>query len=219
MAEYANQVMLKVKNNADTYARDGRYFSQNLQQATGAATATPSTTGGSVGGPEDDDFDMTKSVIFHATPEVTEVGTAIWVDFHELRGPASISYYMGSPSRNFSISAKLVSRTTAEANKNLRYVNILRSWRMPYIENGGFGTAEPEVLHLFGYGNVFRGIPVIVKSLNIELNSETDYIKSSNNSDVPIIWPVSISLQEIHTINDFDSFKIGDFKKGILPWW
>jgi len=227
MADYESRIMLKQKKNADAAASQGRFgaqMSQDLRDrpadtSGAAASSSGVNTGSSNSDPEDEDFDRKKTVIFWATPEVQEVGTANWVEYSELRGPSSITFYMGSPSRTFSINAKFISRTKKEADLTFKYLNVLRSWRMPYIEDGWTGQAEPEVLHLFGYGNIFRGIPVILKSLNIDLNSEVDYIKSSNNSDIPIVCPVSLSLQEIHTLSDFEKFNIKDFKNGTLGWW
>lgn len=222
---YENKVMLKVKTNSGQAAAQGAFSFQNAtggdvgtRAAAGAASGVQST--GNNSGPEDGDFDNQNTVKFHATPQIQEVGTASWNEMTEVRAPASILTYMGSPSRTFSISAKFISRTKKEADRTFRYVNLLRSWRMPYLDgSGNWGSAEPEVLHLFGYGNTFRGIPVILRTLNLDLNDEVDYIKSTNNSDIPIIWPVTLSLQEIHTIKDFDTFKIKDFSQGILPWW
>lgn len=228
MADYENKVMLKVKNNSGSTAAAGTF---TFQSASGGSVRSPSAAaasdgvqaaGGDDGGPEDSDFNDRNTVKFHATPQIQETGTTLWSSIEDARAPASILTYQGSPSRNFNISAKFISRTKKEADRTFRYVNLLRSWRMPYIGGSAGGrlfAAEPEVLHLFGYGNTFRGIPVVLRSLNLDLTDEVDYIKSSNNSDIPIIWPVTISLQEIHTIKDFNTFKIDDFSKGILPWW
>lgn len=223
-SQYENRIMLKEKVSSSASSASGR--TQNLQDSavnsSSASQAQPSTPYNVADDPEYEFDGREKTVVFFATPEVQESGTTIWVDLSEIRAPASYSYYMGSPSRTFNINAKFVSRTTAEAERTLKYVNLLRSWRMPNQDGGvdeGFSAAEPSTLHLFGYGHVFRGIPVAIKSLNIDLNGETDYIKSKNGSDVPIIWPVSIGLQEMHSIEDFARFDISRFRKGELPWW
>ncbi len=223
-AQYEHKVMLKVKTNAADVARSGFYSisasdsgSVYSQQAAATTQSNPSLLNDD---PEDSDFDEKKSVVFHATPQIQETGSASWNEIDSGRAPASILTYAGSPSRNFNISAKFISRTQKEANLTLRYVNLLRSWRLPYMtEAADRIQAEPEVLNLFGYGHMFRAIPVIMRSLNIDLNDDVDYIKASNGTDVPIIWPVSMTLQEIHTISDFDKFNLDEFKKGILPWW
>lgn len=222
-AQYEHKVMLKVKTNAADVARGG-FFSVTAQQGSVASPAAQAAQQSNPSllndDPEDSDFDEKKSVVFHATPQIQEVGSASWNEIDNGRAPASILTYAGSPSRNFNISAKFISRTKSEANLTLRYVNLLRSWRLPYItREGDWAKAEPEVLNLFGYGHMFRAIPVIMRSLNIDLNDGVDYIKASNGTDVPIIWPVTMTLQEIHTISDFNKFNLDEFKKGILPWW
>jgi hypothetical protein len=226
MADYENRVMLKVKKNSGSEAAASRFSFQDAAQgdvrsesaATSQSGVAAGTTNG--GGPEDGDFNNDNTVKFHATPQIQESANSNWSEISDNRAPASILTYMGSPSRTFSINAKFISRTKKEADRTFRYVNLLRSWRMPFIEGGrNLYVAEPEVLHLFGYGNTFRGIPVVLQSLNIELNDEVDYIKATNNTDIPIIWPVSMTLKEIHTIADFANFDIISFSQGNLPWW
>ena len=56
-------------------------------------------------------------------------------------------------------------------------------------------------------------------NLSIDWNSESDYIKCLNKSDVPIILPVSISLKEVRTIEELKSFNLKEFKEGDLIWW
>jgi hypothetical protein len=222
-AAYENKIILKVKEKS---AQTGNYDSAFVFGDDGAYQHDPTTTAVDsqvdLQDPEDSNFDKKQAVVFHATPQVQESGTADWVEQTYVRQPASIMWYRGSPSRNFTITAKFISRTKKEANRTFRYVNLLRSWRMPE-----FNGAEPQVLHLFGYGQTFRGIPVVIRSLNIDYNDDVDYIKTDmkdvaggkGDSDVPIVLPVSLTLQEIHSSNDFKGFNIEEFRKGILPWW
>jgi len=78
-----------------------------------------------------------QSVIFNVTPEMNEQRSVSYAEISDLRLPASILIYMGSPSRHFSISAKLLSRTTAEADVSFQYMNLLKGWCVtatePYI--------------------------------------------------------------------------------------
>jgi hypothetical protein len=164
------------------------------------------------------------SVIFNATPDMSEAGTVILVDIGDIRAAASIVFYMGSPSRAFSINAKFISRTAQEATANNTYLNTLKAWRMPVLGKGeGLGGAEPETLRLFAYGNVIRGIPVMIQSLNVEYSSEIDYINTKDINGVaiwvPIIQNVSIVLKEVRSSDDLGSFIYADYKKGNLTQW
>lgn len=68
------------------------------------------------------------SVVFFVTPEISEARTVSYAEISDVRLPASILIWMGTPSRNFSINAKFLARSTAEANVAFRNLNLLKSW-------------------------------------------------------------------------------------------
>lgn len=163
------------------------------------------------------------TVIFEATPDMSESGRTQLIDIGDIRAAASIVIYMGSPSRAFNLNAKFISRTKNEAAKNNNYINILKAWRMPVIKRGEKWGAEPETLRLFAYGNIIRGIPVMVESLTVEYSSESDYIETTDANNktiwVPIIQNVTIGLKEVRSMDDLGSFDYKDYKTGNLDQW
>lgn len=166
---------------------------------------------------------VTSVVVFEATPDLSESGQSILVDIGDIRAAASVVFYMGSPSRTFALSAKFISRTAAEAKQNYTYISILKAWREPTLVEGQQYNAEPETLRLFAYGNVLKGIPVMVESISVEYSSETDFIQTTDASGetiwVPIIQNVSLGLKEVRSIDDLNTFDYPKFKKGILEGW
>lgn len=167
-------------------------------------------------------------VKFKVTPSISESGSVNYVEESDIRGASSILIYMGSPSRTFSINAKLVSRTTDEAAENFRILKILRSWRMPNKNKpeGGngrrieSGEGTPQILILKD-GQLLYDVQVIVRSLNIEYTDESDRIAIENGDQtrMPIILPISISLQEIHTFTDINEFDLPTYKTDGLQYW
>lgn len=161
-------------------------------------------------------------VRFRLTPEITEAGSVSYAEIHEARVPASFLIYIGTPSRTWSINAKMLSRTVEEADRTWREINILRSWRMP--ENGAMsvdgGGNAPTIVNLYGYGKTFQAIPTVITSLNIEWPSDVDYIKDSQGTDIPILMSVSISLKEAHQHQDImNDFNILSYRLGTLEHW
>jgi hypothetical protein len=67
-------------------------------------------------------------VRFTVTPEMSESKSVSYVDVSDVRLPASILIYMGSPSRNYNINAKFLSRSVDEADQTYAYLNLLRGW-------------------------------------------------------------------------------------------
>lgn len=68
------------------------------------------------------------SVTFFLTPEISESRSVNYLEIGDIRLPASILIYMGSPSRSFNISAKFMARSQAEADVAFRNKSLLESW-------------------------------------------------------------------------------------------
>lgn len=88
-----------------------------------------------------------QSVVFNVTPELNKQRSVSYAEIGDLRLPASILIYMGSPSRRFSLNAKLLARTQADADLAFQYSNLLEAWCVtdtkPYIgsaKGGGIIT-------------------------------------------------------------------------------
>lgn len=158
-------------------------------------------------------------VVFFVQPNVTESGSASYVEIGDIRQAASLLIYMGSPSRTFSIDATFISRSETEAIRTLNYVNILRSWRMPEKnDSGSTNVKSPSRLFLWGLNSQFKGVPVRMTDLSIPLNEETDYIITPKGA-VPISWNISITLKEARSIQELQNFTIEKFRQGVLDGW
>lgn len=161
------------------------------------------------------------SVRFDITPQVTEQGSSIVNEISEIRAPASILIWMGSPARTFTINAKLLSRTAEEAEKSFRDKNLLNSWRFP--ESGsGILSSYPSTVNLWGYNGMFRGIPTLMTSISFEWPDDVDYVRSTSGVSMPILMGVSITLKEAQAIESADfknNFNIAQFRAGTLPRW
>jgi hypothetical protein len=230
---YEHKIVLKTKKRPAIAASQNRVrnLRENISSLSNIGRSEPNQTNNISADIENVDNDIFEKgmVIFHSTPEVSEQGNVLYVDISDIRAAGSHSVYLGSPARTFNINHKFISRTRIEAENTWRMMNTLRAWRMPKtglahqginVEDLNADTNAPSVLNLFGYGKTFRGIPVVITSLTIDWNSESDYIKCNNGSDIPIILPVSISLKEMRTYNDMNStFNYEQFKKGELRWW
>ncbi len=81
------------------------------------------------------------SVIFEATPGFTESGTVEYSQVQPVHMPGSIQTYKFTHARTFNITAHLISRNTADALKNMKYLQTLRSWRYPFFGNSGTTNA------------------------------------------------------------------------------
>lgn len=161
----------------------------------------------------------TGTVVFNVQPNVTESGNVSYFEIGDIRQAANLLVYMGSPSREFSIQGRFVSRTEAEAQANWAQVQLLRSWRLPEKADSGLNLKTPSRLRLSGLGKWFNAITVRMMSLSIETPEDVDYIRAPNGKDVPIVWPVSLSLKESKSIQELRTFNIDTFRQGMLDGW
>ena len=93
-------------------------------------------------------------VAFDVTPEITETRNVNYKTLDPVHMPGGIHVYGNTSSRIFNINnVRLVSRSRAEASKNLYRLNILRSWAMPHfgIAEDSLLGAPPDVLSLHAY--------------------------------------------------------------------
>jgi len=162
----------------------------------------------------------TGTVVFDVQPSVTESGSVSYFEIGDIRQAANLLVYMGSPSREFSINGRFVSRSEAEAIRNYRQVQLLRSWRLPEKKDSGVNLKTPSRLKLRGLGDWFNGIHVRIVNLSIEMPEDVDYIRAPGvGKDVPIVWPVSLSLKETRSIEELRQFNIDNFRNGDLNAW
>lgn len=76
------------------------------------------------------------AVTFRASPTVTENRNVNYSALEPLHAPGQIQVYKNTNSRSFSVSdIKLISRTTREADNNLKTLWRLRGWTMPRFGN------------------------------------------------------------------------------------
>lgn len=86
-------------------------------------------------------------VAFDITPTFSESRSVDYSAVTPVHMPGSMQVYRATGSRTFEIGAHLISRNVQDATKNMAYLQMLRSWTMPY-----FGTSQ----YHFASGNSDR---------------------------------------------------------------
>jgi hypothetical protein len=168
------------------------------------------------------------SVTFDVQPELSENKSTSYFDVGDLRSSSSLLVWLGSPARQFAITAKLISRTREEAALNFKNLHMLKGWLMPdgpqapiQYESLSGDSGVPRTLLLYAYGNNIKGVPTVMKSLNIDYAVDCDYISidSTSQTKMPIICNISIQLTEIRASYELDMFDLNKYKTGTLDWW
>jgi hypothetical protein len=122
----------------------------------------------------------TEHVIFEVSPVLSEARNVEYAAVTPVHMPGSIQIYKRTNARTFSLTAKFISRNRAQATQNMKYLQLLRGWTMPYFglrsatddvtrsdgtivgtetridPNSGMLGAPPDVLYLYAYSNSER---------------------------------------------------------------
>ncbi len=166
----------------------------------------------------------TGSVVFTVSPIVDEQRSAVYDSISPIHHPGSIQVYKTTGPREISISGKFIARTMEEATITLTYMQLIRSWVMPYY---GLGTANgsssdrlgapPDILEFSLYGpRTFNRIPVVLKSYQWSFPDAVDYIPDIKGNPCPTIIEIRLSLEESYTPEQYSDFDIEAYRKGNL---
>ncbi len=176
-------------------------------------------------------------VDFLVMPEIVESRTVEYEAIAPPQFPSAFQKYKGTSSTQWTVNATLTCRTTTEATNNLRIINILRGWTVPFF---GSKTAEqfpqklgapPPVLTLSGWREQMVGpVQVVITSLNWNFPQDVDYIpamgfKMSNDGPgqyvpsgktvpFPTVIKIAIQLVESFSTDQMNGFSVADFRVG-----
>lgn len=168
-------------------------------------------------------------VVFTVMPTIAEGRSTNYKPFTPLHHPGEILKFDGTAARSWSITAKLISRTVEEATLNLKYLNTIRAWGMPFY---GAGTgknqktkkylgAPPPILTLTAYGEGMIGpIKCVLESYSWDFPNDCDYIQAVDNGKInpfPVMLSVQLTLKESWSPNEFSNFDLMSYRRGSMP--
>lgn len=163
-------------------------------------------------------------VIFEAQPTLKEDRSASYdTQMTPVHHPGDIYKYKGTSARSWGLDAKLISRTTEEASKNVAYLNLIRSWVMPFHGEGTSKSynaelgAPPPIITMSAYGPLIVGpVPCIVESYSINWPNNIDYVTDNKGNMIPVIIDVSMSLKESYSPAEYSGFDLKHYRRGEL---
>ena len=172
------------------------------------------------------------TITFDIQPTISESRGASYSSFTPPHHPGEILKYHGTKNRIWSVRGVFAARTMADAAKNQTYLNLIRSWVMPYygvgtgkdVEFGANLGAPPPVLTLSAYGDKMVGpVPVVLENYDWNFPNDVDYIQTNLGTDkdnppvpFPVILEVSMTLAEAYSPAEYSSFSLRDYRNGDL---
>jgi hypothetical protein len=219
---------------------DGTTFTS--ASVTGATVSSSSVTAnmansvgaGAVTDTDDYKFSLTNQqtgevIVFDVMPQVNENRNVEYEPVAPPQFPGAFQKYRGTSSTTWQVNITLISRVSDDATANLRIINQLRSWTMPYYgnvtaeQNPSRIGAPPPVLIFKGLRKTVIGpVPVVITSLGWDWPNDVDYLPAADwtgetstaNIPFPVVMSVTIGLTESFSIKQFNDFSLNDFRNG-----
>lgn len=123
-------------------------------------------------------------LVFPYTPSITISHSAQYDTLTPMHQNYSFSAYQSSKVDAISISGPFNVEDYVQAQYWISAVHFLRSVTKMYTGDSEFAGSPPPIIYLNGYGNyVFKNVPVIVTSFNIDLPADVDYIATTMGTE------------------------------------
>lgn len=175
-------------------------------------------------------YDSNHSMVWPTTPQISMGHTANYGQMTPIHSNYAFQMYQNSQMDDITISGDFPIDNESDGRYWVAAVHFLRSaTKMFYGETTELAGAPPPVLKLNGYGDfVFKDIPVVVKSFNMELPNGVDYIRvplsgtpdssismtTGNIAYVPTLSTLSVTLAVTHSRDSVRQFSLDKFVKG-----
>ena len=167
-------------------------------------------------------------VVFNVSPSITEGRHADYDALQPpLHHPGQILKYKSTQNRTWHMSVKLISRNSLEASENLRIINLIRSWVMPYYgtgtatntETAKFLGAPPPILKFSCYGSRMIGpVNCVLTNYGWDFPNDVDYIPTAETNPIPfpVIMNITLDLAEAFSPAEYSSFDLVSYRQGNL---
>lgn len=162
-------------------------------------------------------------VVFDVMPRIDESASVDYEAITPIHHPGVIQKYRNSSVRSWRISARLISRTSAEATANLTVINMIRAWQKPFFGEGTAASnpallgAPPPILTLNAYGPRMIGpVKCVMKDCSWTWDNTLDWIPTHDGNPFPVIIDINLSLDESWSPAEYSGFDIVKYKQGDL---
>jgi len=168
-------------------------------------------------------------MIFPFTPSVIFSHSASYSSMQPIHTNYPFYNYQNSSVDAITVSGDFFIETNEDAEYWVAAVTFLRTLtKMFYGDNGTNTGNPPPIVKFNGYGEyVFKNVPCVVTSFNVDLPQDVDYMKTNISSELgtnesgPGTWVptqslMAVTLQPIYSRTHVEQFSLSDFVSGDL---
>ena len=168
-------------------------------------------------------------MIFPFTPSVIFSHSASYSAMQPVHSNYPFYNYQNSSVDAITISGDFFTETNEDAEYWVAAVTFLRTaTKMFYGDNGANSGNPPAIVKLNGYGEyVFKNVPCVITSFNIDMPQDVDYFKTTIQGDEPSndakagTWVpsqslIAVTVQPIYSRSHVEQFNLNQFVNGEL---
>jgi hypothetical protein len=126
--------------------------------------------------------------------------------------------YKNSQVDDISISGQFSAETQRDAAYWIAATTFFRTATKMFFGQGANVGNPPLICKLSGYGNsVFPNVPVIIKSFEVNLQPDTDYVKCDlygTSTWVPVLSEINVTVSPIYSRNKLRQFNLQQYATG-----
>ena len=158
--------------------------------------------------------------IFPVLPNVSFSTKANYTQIDPVHNNYPFQAYKNSQIDEIGISGTFLAENADQAAYWIASVTFFKTMTKMFFGRGAEAGSPPPICNLNGYGaSVFDNVPVVIKSFQIDLSDDVDYIKCDaygTTTWVPITSDISIQVQPVYNRRNLRQFSLTDYARGQL---
>ena len=161
---------------------------------------------------------LTRGLVFPFTPNMNISSKANYSTIDPVHSNFPFQAYKNSQVDDITISGDFPAETSTDGEYYLEATMFLRSATKMFYGEGAFAGNPPVICTLSGYGPMLlNNIPVVVKSFQIELKDDVNYIevtKDEKSTWVPVLSTLTVTLMPMYNRERLRKFNLQNFAAG-----
>ena len=163
-------------------------------------------------------LENTGGVVWPFLPTVSYSSTANYNQIDTVHSNYPYYAYKNSQISEISITGQFSAETATDAAYWIAATTFFRTATKMFFGQGENAGNPPLICNLTGYGaSIFDKIPVIIRSFNIDLPNDVNYIKCDTfgtSTWVPVLSDIAVTLTPVYNRSRLRKFSLRDFAKG-----
>jgi hypothetical protein len=163
-------------------------------------------------------LENTGGVVWPYTPNITVSTKANYTPIEPVHSNYTSYGYKNSTVEDITISGDFSCETNNEAAYWIAATTFFKTATKMFFGEGALAGNPPIICNLTGYGsNVFDKVPVIIKSFQVDLKDDVNYIRCTAlgaNTWVPAMSTISVTVSPVYNRRRLRKFSLEDYANG-----